>query len=349
MIKCFFVDIKSIKSQIPKRKFNKSEIEKIADLILMTDGLLRPLILKQTGVEQYTVVEGNLAYYAAVRAKEKDLHKAEMVNAFVIIDEQQQSAIEQLTLISKTKLITVPTVNDPNLSIEQISSQIKSEISQQLQPLQQLLDTVLTKLDRHEEILASLSKWLESPTDVNYPKKEKEPTVSPDVEIVDERTELKIELPTAIPIKNPTRKSNSKIKKQQLELQESNSPDVKQTAKLIESKTKELTPKKSITAKKTESVSTTTKNKVKSDPFASIDPDRLVKTLNLINTLNLNELTLKMSKSGIGITAGKLATNIVAIRDTQPERKFDTWEEIVLAKISGLTPTMAIKVIEKLK
>jgi hypothetical protein len=349
MIKCFFVDVKNIESQIPKSKFKKSEIEKLANLILTTDGLLRPLILKQTGVEQYTVIEGNLEYYAAVRAKEKDLNKAEMVNAFVIIDEQQQSAIEQLTLISKTKSITVTTAKDPNLSIDRISSQIKSEISQQLQPLQQQLDTVLTKLDRHKEILASLSKQLESPTDVTDPNKEKEPTVSPDVEIVDERTEPKIELPTAIPIKKPTGKLNSKIKKQQLESQESNSPDVKQAAKLIESKTKEPTPKKSITAKKTESVSTTTKNKVKSDLFASIDPEKLVKTLDLINTLNLTDLTLKMSKSGIGSTAAKLATNIVAIRNTQPERKFDTWEEIVSAKISGLTIATARKVIEKLK
>ncbi|MFM2302929.1 MAG: hypothetical protein RLZZ135_332, partial [Cyanobacteriota bacterium] len=107
--------------------------------------------------------------------------------------------------------------------------------------------------------------------------------------------------------------------------------------------------KKLTTTEKTKPATTPTNSKIKSDLFASIDPDKLVKTLDLINTLNLTDLTLKMSKSGIGSTAAKLATNIVAIRDTQPERKFDTWEEIVLAKISGLTLTMAIKVIEKLK
>ncbi len=342
MIKCFFVDVKNVESQIPKNKFNESEIEKLANLMLMTDGLLRPLILKQTGVEQYTVIEGNLEYYAAVRAKEKDLHKAEMVNAFVIPDDRQQLAIEQLALISNTKSITVPTANDPNLSIEQISLQIKSEISQQLQPLQQ-------QIDRHTEILASLSKHLASPTNVTDPNKEKEPTGLPNVEIVDERIEPKIELPTAIPIKKPAGKSTSKIKKQQLESQDSNAPVIKQAAKLIESKTKEPTPKQPRTTKKTESVSITTNNKVKSDPFASIDPDKLVKTLDSINTLNLTDLTLKMSKSGVGNTAAKLATNIVAIRDNQPERKFDTWEEIVSAKISGWTLVMVKKVIEKLK
>jgi hypothetical protein len=56
-----------------------------------------------------------------------------------------------------------------------------------------------------------------------------------------------------------------------------------------------------------------------------------------------------MSKSGIGSNAAKLATNIVAIRNTQPAQKFDTWEEIVSAKISELTIATAKKVIEKLK
>jgi hypothetical protein len=64
MIKCFFADVKSISSEIPRTKFNESEIEDLANLILATDGLIRPLILKQNGLEQYTVVEGNLEYYA---------------------------------------------------------------------------------------------------------------------------------------------------------------------------------------------------------------------------------------------------------------------------------------------
>jgi hypothetical protein len=373
MIKCFFVDIKSIKSQIPKSKFNKSEIEKIADLILITDGLLRPLILKQTGVEQYTVVEGDLAYYAAVRAKEKDLHKAEMVNAFVIPDDHQQSAIDQIALLSGTKPTTVPISPNINQSIadldtnlfEQLSVHLTAIVSQQLQPLQQQLNTVITELASHKPILASLSQ---QPVDLNIDAK---------IEVSTNQTST-----DAGTTKNPRKKTNSKITQKQIELKPFNSPDVvatdrspqsrieeptipASTKKLITSeKTKPATPKntsktqkspistatkKSTTTEKTKPATTPTNSKIKSDPFASIDPDQLVKTLNLINTLNLNELTLKMSKSGIGSTAGNLATNIVAIRDTQPEQKFDTWEEIVLAKISGLTLTMAIKVIEKLK
>jgi ParB-like nuclease domain len=92
MIKCYFVDVKNISSTLPRSMFVDSEIEQLADAILATDGLLRPLILKEIGVEKYTVIEGHREYYAAVRAKEKNLAKAEMVNAFAIDTNTQQSS-----------------------------------------------------------------------------------------------------------------------------------------------------------------------------------------------------------------------------------------------------------------
>jgi ParB-like chromosome segregation protein Spo0J len=84
MIKCFFVDVKSIKSDLPKSNFVESELEQLADLILATDGLLRPLILQEIKAGKYQVIEGHREYYAAIIAKEKNIAKAEMVNAFVV-------------------------------------------------------------------------------------------------------------------------------------------------------------------------------------------------------------------------------------------------------------------------
>ena len=93
MIKCYFVDINNISSCLPRSSFVESELEQLANLILKTDGLLRPLILKESGVEKYTVVQGHREYYAALTAKEKDSSRAEMVNAFVISSQIQQSAM----------------------------------------------------------------------------------------------------------------------------------------------------------------------------------------------------------------------------------------------------------------
>jgi hypothetical protein len=99
MIKCYFVDVRSIKSEVPRSNFIESDLEKIADSILEMEGLIRPLILQEISFEKYTVIEGHQEYYAAVIAKEKNISKAEMVNAFIIQSNARLAAIEQLNLL----------------------------------------------------------------------------------------------------------------------------------------------------------------------------------------------------------------------------------------------------------
>lgn len=134
MIKCYFVDIKDISSDLPRSHFIKSDLEQLANLILATDGLIRPLILKKSGEEKYTVIEGHREYYAALIAKEKNSSKAEMVNAFVINPNIQASAIEQLQLLKEDRspiVIPAPTSS----GIEQLLPALSAAISQQIQPL----------------------------------------------------------------------------------------------------------------------------------------------------------------------------------------------------------------------
>ena len=134
MIKCHFVDIKDISSDLPRSNFVESDLAQLANLILATDGLIRPLILKQSGVEKYTVIEGHQAYYAALTAKEKNSSKAEMVNAFVISENMQSSTIEQLQLLKEDHapvIASTPT----STGIEQLLPTILAAISHQIQPL----------------------------------------------------------------------------------------------------------------------------------------------------------------------------------------------------------------------
>jgi uncharacterized FlaG/YvyC family protein len=153
MIKCFFVDVKSISSDLPRSTFAESDLEGLANLILETDGLLRPLVLKQTGIEQYTVIEGHREYYAALKAKEKDLKKAEMVNAFVINQKNEGSAIDQLKLLGGDSQ-AIPNPDPPsqlNNLIELLLPALASLISQQIQPLER-------EIAEHKKILSTLTE-----------------------------------------------------------------------------------------------------------------------------------------------------------------------------------------------
>jgi hypothetical protein len=335
MIKCLFVDIANISSDVSKAEFDNSEIERLADLILATGGLIRPLLLRQTSEDQYIILQGDLEYYAAVRAKEKDLRKAETVNAFIIPEDVRQVALAQLAIVAQPKSSqrSLPTkihqpiaeiaadtaIVSPNDSFDRLASQLRAEISQQLQPLQQQLDTVSLELDRHNQILAALA-----------------------IEKDDRACKASI---ATKPRSTATSKADKKPEKSPVVQPQELTPAVNS----VELPPPAATPKKATTAKKTAPASTSPKDRVKPDAFGAVDPEKLVSTLNLINTLNLDNLTLRMAKSGI-VSAETLAANIIDKRDTQPLQRFETWEAVILAKVPKLTtPKLLINIINKLK
>jgi hypothetical protein len=338
MLKCLFVDLTSISSTKPKSKFKPAQIEKLADAILATDGLISPLILSQTGSEngvgRYTIIEGDLAYYAALRAKEKDLHKAEMVNAFVIPADCQSAAIAQLTLLAQTKSKVVepepPIVErvgettPPTAAVEdrdELFERLSAEIARQLVPFSQKIDTVATIVDRHERVLVALQS---STAVVTPPPVEPAPIVPPTIEPVTQPN--KISTP-----KTPKAKTSKARQKPQQSLEVPIAP--------VTTAEKATTTKQAAAPKKT----------TQPDLFAGIEPEKLARTLQLINTASLNELVLKMSKSLITKAPQTLATDLIAKRDTQPDRIFESWEAILSAKVSKLTQKVAVEIVNKLK
>jgi hypothetical protein len=161
MIKCFFVNVKSIFCDVPRSNFVESELEQLADSILETDGLIRPLILKEIGVQQYAVIRGHREYYGAVIAKERDLKKAEMVNAFIIEPKIQEVAIEQLNLLSENRESSLDRtiyMDTKEQEIDRLLPALASMLSHQLQPLTEQLSNVISQLAEHKEMLALLTK-----------------------------------------------------------------------------------------------------------------------------------------------------------------------------------------------
>jgi ParB-like nuclease domain len=302
MIKCYFVDIKDISSDLPRSHFVESDLEQLANLILATDGLIRPLILKKSGEEKYTVIEGHREYYAALTAKEKNSSKAEMVNAFVINADTQSSAIEQLQLLKEDRspvVIPAPTSS----GIEQLLPALSAAISQQIQPL-------IEQIAKQQKMLEAI--MLDRVATPTVPVK-----VIKQPDLPDRKDPSPID---PIAVVNPVKVVEPKLPKP---------PKVEKTKP-------DKTPR-ATTSKKVATLSEST------------DPIKATNTLNLINTLSQDDLILKMERSKVSKAAIKLLPDIIIIRDSQPDRKFDTWETVVALKIKGLGAKIVEGIIEKLK
>ena len=107
------VDVESITSSVPRSHYSEAELDRLADQVLETKGLLKPLILKKSGFETYEVVNGHLEYYAAVRASEKNPRQGEMVNALIIAEGSEAAAINQVKTIQE---LTTPQVNGKKIT-----------------------------------------------------------------------------------------------------------------------------------------------------------------------------------------------------------------------------------------
>lgn len=120
-IRFYLVDIKDIESEVARSTFDEKALESLANSIIATGCLLKPLVLKQSAPMKYQVLEGHFEYYAAVSANEKDTHRilSGMVSAFVVKPDIEAVAVEQAHLLSK-KTVDVPSEDGGNSGVSQI-------------------------------------------------------------------------------------------------------------------------------------------------------------------------------------------------------------------------------------
>ncbi|KAB8320353.1 chromosome partitioning protein ParB [Tolypothrix campylonemoides VB511288] len=154
MINFYLVDLKTITSDVPRSNFAEADLDNFANIILETGGIIRPLILKPTGPETYTVVHGHFEYYAAVRAREKNPREAEMVNGFVISPKVEDLVVEQAAVlkgVESPEKIVNPTPDTTNLEprltnlelrLEKQLNELKSELVQERQRLDDKLKQI---------------------------------------------------------------------------------------------------------------------------------------------------------------------------------------------------------------
>ncbi len=169
----YLVDVKDITSDVPRSNFTEAELENLANMILESGGIIRPLILKATGAENYTVVDGHFEYYAAVRAREKDPRKGEMVNAFVISPKSEDVVAKQAEVLRgiesfekqperQVKYSSDTTNLEPRLAnielrLEKQINELKSEITQERQKVEVKLKEIESLITQRVEPLNALN------------------------------------------------------------------------------------------------------------------------------------------------------------------------------------------------
>ncbi len=169
MISCSLVDVKNITSDVPRSKFVEAELDNLADIILETGGIIKPLVVKMAGAENYTLIDGHLEYYAAVRAREKDPRKGEMVNAFIISPKNEQIVKKQAEAIRGFESVfeqakTIPAnknlesrLTNIELRVEKQINELRSEYVQGKQYLENKLKEIESKIPQRIEPLNLLN------------------------------------------------------------------------------------------------------------------------------------------------------------------------------------------------
>lgn len=161
MIKFYFVDVKAIQSNVPRSNFSEEQIEQLADMILESEGVLNVILLTQTGINSYNVLVGDLEYYAAVRAKEKNPRQGEMINAVIVQPSNQEILLKQAEFFT-VKPEEVKVIDETSL-ISRLEKQMREFMELQIREnkeikhgLQQLENTVNNLTDNIAELMTKL-------------------------------------------------------------------------------------------------------------------------------------------------------------------------------------------------
>lgn len=185
------VAVKKITSGRDRSAFPDEQINEIARLILRVEGVINPLILRRTGLDAYEVVDGDLEYYASVKAREIDPLKGEFLSAFILDSDNEESLKKQVQMLRSDVTFAAPQPVNPQpisqsnssstdftVALKQIegwmqrlenSLQIKFE-----QSLQAKFGDVLSRIDRLETTLSSspaVAKSTKKPELTSYKSK----------------------------------------------------------------------------------------------------------------------------------------------------------------------------------
>ncbi|MEB3827951.1 ParB N-terminal domain-containing protein [Phormidium sp. CCY1219] len=157
------VDIVSIKPNASRSQFSESDLEEVAKAMVELGGILKPLILRRTGISSFEVIVGDFEYYVAVKASEID-DDIEMVRAFIIEPEQEEIVQRQLAAGEPKQVLRetpsseiatgfTPGVDSRITNMESRQTNLESRLDAALNSLKQEQATFMQQLeDKIEDV-----------------------------------------------------------------------------------------------------------------------------------------------------------------------------------------------------
>lgn len=155
MWKFLRVDITDINPSVARETLSETELENLANLIIEMGGLIRPAILKKADNkkvdERYNIISGDLEYYASVIANQK-VPDIEMINAFVVDEEAENIALQQIQLLSSS-LALITTHEKIDNPLELRISNLEKRLETQFQTIREEYQKEIKRLE--EKIIVS--------------------------------------------------------------------------------------------------------------------------------------------------------------------------------------------------
>jgi hypothetical protein len=160
-LKFYLADIEEITSEVARSTFDESAIERLAEMMIATGCLLKPLVLKQVAPMKYQVLEGHFEYYAAVSANRKDTQRilSGMVSAFVVKPEVEVVAIQQAQWLNKSDSTMTTCVEQSQITEAKMTSTSFNPLENRVNCLESRLERELQEL---KTIQVQHSQYLEN-------------------------------------------------------------------------------------------------------------------------------------------------------------------------------------------
>ena len=144
MWKFLRIDLDNISSSEALSSFEQNKLENLANLIIDMGGIVCPITLKQTGFEQYEILNGNLEYYASRIARERN-SSIETISSIVINHEYEDNAKQQIQLLRPELNAPKPDI-DNHPDIEKCLSEFRLSITNELQAMREEIKRLEEKI-----------------------------------------------------------------------------------------------------------------------------------------------------------------------------------------------------------
>lgn len=169
----FLVPVSDIICNIDNQ-FDTGVLRRAGQLIHDVERFIRPLVLRKIGsTDQYELIDGAFGYYASVEAEKIDPMRCELINAYVVENDQKENISNQLEILQQVDkpesiVLTATVGSETSAAINQILA-IVTQQSEQIKQLTQLVTELTTRVENQSAELASLRNNLSN--EVRVPKK----------------------------------------------------------------------------------------------------------------------------------------------------------------------------------